>query len=255
MSYNLLTNIQKLEAENHNLVYSDLQIFQNKVLEIFYKCDFDFSFTGGTALSLKYLRNHRKSYDLDFFGKFPINESNIFEIFEANLKEIDIEIIEIKDIYIGLKMKRYIVRCNINNNFILMKIEFVDDYFHEILFKNSINKIDSLESIYFRKIYTLTTFNSERLKDLIDLYHLNYTKSIIDFFNEDFIRLYQELIDKDYVFDNKVICKTLNNWLRHIKYNEHIVKNELEKYGSTINIKELDKLFSLFCTKLCYTKE
>lgn len=43
MSYNLLTNIQKLEAENHNLVYSDLQIFQNKVLEIFYKCDFDFS--------------------------------------------------------------------------------------------------------------------------------------------------------------------------------------------------------------------
>ena len=104
MSYNLLTNIQKLEAENHNLVYSDLQIFQNKVLEIFYKCDFDFSFTGGTALSLKYLRNHRKSYDLDFFGKFPINESNIFEIFEANLKEIDIEIIRY---YVALAQNKF----------------------------------------------------------------------------------------------------------------------------------------------------
>jgi hypothetical protein len=31
-------------------------------------------------------------------------------------------------------------------------------------------------------------------------------------------------------------------------------KMMIEKYGSTINIEELDKLFSLFCSKLCYTR-
>ena len=55
MGYNELNEEEKLEIENHNLIYDELQQFQEKVLDIFFLHDFDFLFTGGTALSLKYL--------------------------------------------------------------------------------------------------------------------------------------------------------------------------------------------------------
>lgn len=255
MGYNSLDNSKKLEVSNHNLVYDELQIFQKKILDIFIGCDFNFSFTGGTALSLKYLDNHRKSYDLDFFGKFSEEKEDVFESFEKKLLSESIQIISKNEVNEhDLKLLKYIVSCNINENDVLMKVEFVEDYFYSILFSKSIGKIDPIESIYFRKIFTLTTFNKERIKDLIDLFHLNKYKNLTLFFNEDFLICYNQLFDESLKFDSSHICRTLNSWLRHISYNEHIIEEELAKYGSLIKVEQLNELFNEFCRNLCYKK-
>lgn len=255
MTYSNLNSEQKLLIKNQNLVYEELQIFQHKVLDIFKQLDFTFVFTGGTALSLIYLNNHRRSYDMDFFGTFSSNQDDIFADFEAKLLDSNIHIISKTNITGELKMLKYIVACRINSEEVLMKIEFVEDDFYSILYQNRIEKIDHLESIYFRKIYTLTSFNNERIKDLIDLYYLNNHLDILSFFNNYFKKSFETLTNNSMTFNNQIICNSINAWLRYIFHEETRIKEELETYGSSTEIEEISAHIREFCTNLCYNKQ
>lgn len=122
-----------------------------------------FIWSGGTALSWKYLR-HRKSYDLDFLSKDLLLDEYILS--------------QVKKIAKNLKVKKIEEQKKFNRHEFWLKnketirIEFVFYPFHSI--KKSVRlaefniKIDSIEDILANKTHAI--FERNEPKDIFDIY-------------------------------------------------------------------------------------
>jgi len=253
----------KLSIIEQNKIYEDLEEFQKLVLDGMSKINnFPFVFTGGTALTKVYLDNHRRSYDLDYFGNFKIYKN--FQKDVTNVfKDIDVKIEDFRSDtdQEGTRFDKYIVSKTINNSLVTMKVEFVEDCFNG-LFKPSYNNgwiTDSLEAIYFRKIYALLSRDFNRIKDLIDLYYLHEIQSFEEYYSTKFLSKFKEyFIQKGHInleFNSKELIDSINSFLKYIFTHENEVNALLHSYDSRLNYMEIHERFSGFYNKLSYNEE
>lgn len=141
---------------------------QRKIIEVFCKTQGkeNFYLTGGTALSLFYLK-HRKSNDLDFFTQFE-EEVPLFTLkLEENLRREDFQVERTK------KLASFIELSIQKEEFTIIHIGMDSPFRFEEVKKSSEFpdlKIDSLTDIAVNKLLTL--FGRASLRDFIDIFFL-----------------------------------------------------------------------------------
>jgi predicted nucleotidyltransferase component of viral defense system len=145
--------------------YPKLYKLQDRFLEFWKKYNLPFYLTGGTALGRFYL-NHRYSEDLDFF----INQDDYYPDYIKNIEK------EIKtsfnvDSKMTLKYDSF-SRFYINENDLMLKVEFVNDVKYRSGIANDIyfGKIDTPLNILSNKISTIV--NRDEPKDMYDIIYL-----------------------------------------------------------------------------------
>jgi len=129
--------------------------------------------TGGTALTYKYL-NNRRSEDLDFFSGNLLRDENL--LIELNKFKKDLNITKIK-LTRELNRQRFVLGFSNGQD---LKLEFVFFPFKSlskpVLDKKLRIRIDSLVDMATNK--TLATFQRNEPKDIFDLYSLLINKKM-----------------------------------------------------------------------------
>lgn len=139
--------------------------FQKKFLDLFRESSLKekFYWTGGTALSVLYLK-HRFSYDLDFFSDKPFNYEELLSFIKNVKDKLGLPYVE--------AIKIFDRREFILHNKEKLRIEFAY-YPYKQIKKRKLWKgiyVDSLDDIAANKFMSL--FDRNDPKDLFDLYFL-----------------------------------------------------------------------------------
>jgi len=143
-----------------------LSPLQAKILDLFYREEFPFFLTGGTALSAFYL-HHRYSQDLDFFtldGEALQRVPSRIESFGKELRA------EIESIQSEPAFKRFIVSADQER----IVVDFVKDVEYQVNPEKSMFgriKVDSFEDIASNKICAI--LGRMEIKDYIDLFFIS----------------------------------------------------------------------------------
>jgi predicted nucleotidyltransferase component of viral defense system len=139
---------------------------QKSILDYFFKDDFPFFLTGGTALSAFYLY-HRHSYDLDLFTLKDNVILNIGSRIEQMGKALRIKI---RSLQTGPMFRRFLTESKDEK----VIVDFVRDIDFQVVQKKPILdtiQVDSLDDIICNKIGAI--LGRKEIKDFIDLYYIS----------------------------------------------------------------------------------
>ncbi len=184
--------------------FHHLYFLQDEILsalsEFAKKNDFPFVLTGGTALVRFLLKSsYRVSYDLDFF-------SDRLNVFESWNYESLIEFLKGRFPVVLAKMSKegtQMLFVEVGSKNSIVRIDFVEDVFSGIFDSEEFSltplRIEPINAIYFRKIYTVVTSSLirpekliERVKDIVDLIYLDQkVKPFSGYLLEEFLQIAQ----------------------------------------------------------------
>lgn len=184
---------------------------QNAILDIFYGLpEFPFTLSGGTALARYYL-HHRESEDLDFFCKnIDLDFEYVHKTVNRNLR-LNGFICEETERVDKQGQIKYIIFIITSPKGESIKVDFLEDPFSGMWepqargdYTSHPVYVDSIELIYYRKLYAVTYGKhliSDRIKDVVDLYFLNKEKPLLTMMDYtiqhnigiDWLRFFQRL--------------------------------------------------------------
>jgi len=204
--------------------------FQDDILNLIQKAGVDFYLTGGTALSRCYL-GHRYSDDLDLFVNdhpdFKSQCNRVISLFEQSRWESEVT-----------TASKSFVRVMLDNEGLLMKIDFVNDvsfHYGSIESCQIFYRVDNWQNILSNKICALSRMEPKDIADILFIakrYSFNW-ESILD-----------EARKKDLWVEALEICKIINDF--PIKLLESL------KWVVAANMEELSKMIVVLHDDIFY---
>jgi predicted nucleotidyltransferase component of viral defense system len=204
---------------------------------------FPFFLTGGTALVRFHLKiTYRISYDLDFFSYEKITKEEVENIISFLFKKFNVS-------FKAENEEEKIFICELREGDLSVKVDFVEDPFLQVFEPEKLEEtnllIDSIQAIYFRKIYALIDLYIrgrpvDRIKDILDLMEL--TKKFLPL--PDFVRKFVEIWRQN--FETKIqaglIAEALRDIFLVLPYHKQEIESALKRiYYSSIGYEEIEE--------------
>ena len=207
---------------------------------------FPFFLTGGTALVRFHLRSsYRISYDLDFFSTESISEKDIEPIVTFLSGKFKIGLI-------AKNSKNGIFIYEIKGKNVQIKVDFVNDPFLQIFEPQKLEEtkllIDSIQAIYFRKVYALIDLYInerpiDRIKDILDLMELSKRYMPLPDFIREFVEIWRQNFESR--IEAGLVAGALREIFNLLPYHKEKIEVLLsEIYYSNVGYAEIEKWVS-----------
>jgi len=207
---------------------------------------FPFFLTGGTALVRFHLRSsYRISYDLDFFSTESISEKDIEPIVTFLSRKFEIGLI-------AKNNKDGIFIYEIKGKNVQIKVDFVNDPFLQIFEPQKLEGtkllIDSIQAIYFRKVYALIDLYInerpiDRIKDILDLMELSKRYMPLPDFIREFVEIWRQNFESR--IEAGLVAGALREIFNLLPYHKEKIEALLsEIYYSNVGYAEIEKWVS-----------
>ena len=165
--------------------------------------DFPFILTGGTALVRFLLKSsYRISYDLDFFSIRDFSPQELEQVVDFLSRKF---VVTFKG-KLGTE-EIPIYKYEVSSSTCSVKVDFVYDVFsgvfNPIILPGTFLKIDVVEAVYFRKVYSVLSSSIQgiavdRIKDVLDLIKLDQeVQPFADYVINEFCKVWKQNVARE----------------------------------------------------------